>query len=68
MTAEEFREKFRGSPVRRTKYSGLRRNAAIAIGNSGDVRFLPSLHRLSEDEDPVVAESARWAKEKLERT
>ena len=68
MTAEEFREKFRGSPVRRTKYSGLRRNAAIAIGNSGDVRFLPLLHRLSEDEDPVVAESARWAKEKLERT
>src|SRR5437016_1069963 len=68
MTAEEFREKFRGSPVRRTKYSGLRRNAAIAIGNSGDVRFLPLLHRLSEDEDPVVAESARWAKEKLERS
>ena len=68
MTAEEFREKFRGSPVRRTKYSGLRRNAAIAIGNSGDAQFLPLLHRLSEDEDPVVAESARWAKEKLERT
>ena len=68
MTAEEFREKFRGSPVRRTKHSGLRRNAAIAIGNSGDARFLPSLHRLSKDEDPVVAESARWAKEKLERT
>ena len=68
MTAEEFREKFRGSPVRRTKYSGLRRNAAIAIGNSGDAQFLPLLHRLSEDEDPVVAESARWAKEKLERS
>jgi epoxyqueuosine reductase len=68
MNAEEFREQFRGSPVRRTKHSGLRRNAAIAIGNSGDARFLPSLHRLSEDEDPVVAESARWAKEKLERT
>src|SRR6266446_1662672 len=68
MTAEEFREKFRGSPVRRTKYSGLRRNAAIAIGNSSDARYLPLLHRLSEDEDPVVAESARWAKEKLERT
>src|SRR5438874_1465386 len=68
MTAEQFREKFRGSPVRRTKHGGLRRNAAIAIGNSGDAQFLPLLHRLSEDEDPVVAESARWAKEKLERT
>src|SRR5437016_5152973 len=68
MTAEQFREKFRGSPVRRTKHGGLRRNAAIAIGNSGDAQFLPLLHRLSEDEDPGVAASARWAKEKLERT
>jgi epoxyqueuosine reductase len=67
MTAEQFREKFRGSPVRRTKLAGLRRNAVIAIGNSGDTRFLALLHRLSEDGDPVVAESARWAKEMLER-
>jgi len=66
MTPEEFRKNFRGSPVRRTKHSGLRRNVVIAIGNSGDARFLPLLHRLSEDEDPVVAESARWAKEKVE--
>jgi len=66
MPAEEFREKFRGSPVRRTKHAGLRRNAVIAMGNSGDRRFLPSLERLSEDEDSVVAESAKWAKAKLE--
>jgi epoxyqueuosine reductase len=66
MSAEEFREKFRGSPVRRTKHAGLRRNAAIAIGNSGDARFLPLLERLSKDEDSVVAASAKWAKAKLE--
>jgi epoxyqueuosine reductase len=66
MTAQEFREKFRGSPVRRTKHAGLRRNAVIAMGNSSDGRFLPLLERLSEDEDRVVAESAKWAKAKLE--
>jgi len=61
LTAEEFRETFRGSPIRRTKRSGVRRNAVIAIGNSGCHEFLPMLERLSTDEDETVAASARWA-------
>jgi epoxyqueuosine reductase len=65
MSAEEFREKFRGSPIRRTKRTGLRRNAAIAMGNSADRRFIPILEKLVMDEDPVVAESAQWALEQL---
>src|SRR4029077_7551195 len=65
MTPENFRETFRGSPVRRTKLSGLKRNAAIAMGNSGDRKFLPSLEKLSNDEDAVVAESALWSSQKL---
>jgi epoxyqueuosine reductase len=60
MSAEQFREKFRGSPIRRTKRTGLRRNAAIAMGNSGDRQFVPVLEKLAADDDPVVAESARW--------
>src|ERR1700756_335662 len=47
MSAEEFREVFRGSPIRRTKRSGLRRNAAIAMGNSGNKDFLPLLDQLA---------------------
>jgi len=65
MSAEEFREKFRGSPIRRTKRTGLRRNAAIAMGNSGDRKFLPLLKKLATDEDATVAESAAWAAKKL---
>ena len=65
MSAEEFRETFRRSPIRRTKRTGLRRNAAIAMGNSGNPDFLPLLDRLSADEDESVAESARWAKQQL---
>ena len=68
MSAEEFRERFRGSPVRRAKRAGIRRNAAIAIGNSNDRRFLPTLQKLAEDEDPIVAESARWAVSRLMRS
>jgi len=65
MSAEEFREKFRGSPIRRTKRTGVRRNAAIAMGNSGNRRLLPVLKKLAADEDSVVAESANWAVKQL---
>lgn len=66
MSAEEFRATFRGSPVRRAKLSGLRRNAVVAMGNSGNRRFLPVLERLAQDEDAIVADHARWAKKQLE--
>ena len=65
MGPEEFRAKFRGSPVRRTKLSGLRRNAVVAIGNSGDARFVPTLKKLAEGPDPLVAGHARWALARL---
>jgi epoxyqueuosine reductase len=68
MTAEEFRETFRASPIRRTKHAGLRRNAALAMGNSGDQRFLPVLEKLAADEDLIVAEAARWAAQQLQET
>ncbi len=35
LDAESFRRLFRQSPVQRTKLSGLLRNVAIAMGNSG---------------------------------
>jgi|SRR5208337_3033957 len=65
LSVEEFRRAFRGSPVRRAKRSGLRRNAVIAMGNSGELKFLPLLETLLADEDGVVGESAAWAIEKL---
>jgi epoxyqueuosine reductase len=65
MQQEEFYVKFRKSPIRRTKLSGLRRNAVVAMGNSGNEKFVPTLKRLCEDLDPVVAEHARWAMARL---
>jgi epoxyqueuosine reductase len=65
MKVDEFREKFRGSALRRAKRSGLRRNAVIAMANSGDQRFVPLLEQLKTDEDAVVAESAQWAASRL---
>ena len=65
ISAEEFQRTFRGSPVRRAKRAGIRRNAVIAMGNSGDRKFLPLIEKLAGDEDEVVAESAAWARRKL---
>jgi epoxyqueuosine reductase len=65
MSAEEFSRTFRGSSVRRAKRAGLRRNAVIAMGNSGDRKFQPVLNKLAADEDEVVAEGAAWAGRKL---
>lgn len=65
ISEEEYREKFRGSPIKRTKRTGLRRNALIAIGNSKNRDFLPVVERACGDPDPVVTDAARWAKKEL---
>ena len=65
MQPDEFRAIFRGSPIRRAKLSGLRRNAVVAMGNSGDKKFLPTLKSLAQDADPLVAQHAQWAMDQL---
>lgn len=65
ISEEEFREKFRGSPIKRTKHTGLRRNALIAIGNSKNRELLPVVERACKDADSIVADAAKWAKEQL---
>ncbi|HMC93091.1 MAG TPA: epoxyqueuosine reductase, partial [Allosphingosinicella sp.] len=60
-----FRQVFAGSPIKRIGRGRMVRNAAIAAGNSGRAELLPVLARLTSDEDPVVAEAARWAVARL---
>jgi epoxyqueuosine reductase len=65
MREEEFQESFRGSAVRRTKLTGMRRNAVVAMGNSRDPRYRNTLEALCLDSDIHVAEHARWALSQL---
>jgi epoxyqueuosine reductase len=64
---ESYRRAFRGSPVKRAKYSGLKRNVAIAMGNSRNKEFVPELEKIANDPDPVVAQHAQWAIRKLQQ-
>jgi len=68
ISQEDFRKKFRDSAVKRTKRSGLRRNALIAMGNSGNKGFIERLKELKADEDPTVAETADWAVKRLQES
>jgi epoxyqueuosine reductase len=61
----EFAAMFRGSPVKRARYSGFLRNVALAMGNSKLEKFRAPLERLAGHADPVVAEHAGWALSRL---
>jgi epoxyqueuosine reductase len=63
---DEFRQLFRGTPVKRAKHSGLLRNVAIAMGNSGETKFLSALSKLGVHRDSTVAEAAAWAIRQLQ--
>ncbi|MBV9882040.1 MAG: tRNA epoxyqueuosine(34) reductase QueG [Sphingomonadaceae bacterium] len=60
-----FRAVFAGSPIKRIGRNRMVRNAAIAAGNSGLAELVPVLESLVDDQDPVVAEAARWALSRL---
>jgi epoxyqueuosine reductase len=67
LSEEEFRRRFRGTALFRTKRRGLVRNAALVLGNLGDAAALPALRRALEDAEPLVREAARWAIDTIER-
>jgi epoxyqueuosine reductase len=56
-----YHERFRRSAVKRARRSGLRRNAAVALGNLGDPRAVPALAQALDDPDPIVRGHAAWA-------
>jgi len=68
LTEGEFQEAFRGSAMKRSKWKGIVRNAAIALGNAGlsrskaaDAGAIQTLENRAKSEDSIIAESAEWA-------
>jgi epoxyqueuosine reductase len=61
MEETEFEQQFNGSPVRRAGFWGLRRNVAIAMGNSGERRFVALLEKWAAAADDGLRMAARWA-------
>ncbi|MDQ3077872.1 MAG: tRNA epoxyqueuosine(34) reductase QueG [Pseudomonadota bacterium] len=60
-----FRTLFSGSPIKRIGVARMTRNCLIAAGNSADPSLRPAVERHATSGDPVVADAARWALERL---
>jgi epoxyqueuosine reductase len=61
-----FKRRFAGTPLLRTKRRGLLRNVCVALGNLGDPTALPALRQAALDPEPLIAEHAKWAVERIE--
>jgi len=60
-----FKEKFKGTPMLRTKRRGVLRNVCVALGNVGDRSALSALEKAASDAEPLISEHARWAIEEI---
>ena len=65
MDAAAYHDSFKGSAMKRAKLSGLKRNAAVVLGNVGDFTDTEQLALAARDSDSVVAEHATWALARL---
>ncbi len=61
LTEEEFRTSFKNSAVRRTKYAGFLRNAALAMGNAATPALREPLQKLTAHPDETVSAAAKQA-------
>lgn len=68
MSTSEFSAAFKGSPMKRAKLRGLKRNAAVVLGNVGNRDDVDVLARALEDPEPLVREHAAWALPRLRAT
>jgi epoxyqueuosine reductase len=62
---KSFEREFNGSPVRRAGFQGLRRNVAVAMGNSGVAQYAAKLEEWATAGDEGLRAAARWALAKL---
>ena len=64
---KSFEREFNGSPVRRAGFQGLRRNVAIAMGNSGLAQYAARLEEWAAAGDEGLRAAARWALGRLRK-
>jgi epoxyqueuosine reductase len=65
MSQDEFVGAFKGSPMKRAKLRGLKRNAAVVLGNVGTPDDAGVLRQALEDSEPLVREHAEWALDRI---
>jgi epoxyqueuosine reductase len=61
LDASHYQELFRASPMKRSRLEGLKRNAIVAMGNSGSREYEDDLIEVLEKGSRVLRSHAAWA-------
>jgi epoxyqueuosine reductase len=67
MSQEDFSREFKGSPMKRAKLRGLKRNAAVALGNIANSDDESVLAAALDHTEPLVREHVAWALQRIPR-
>ena len=65
MSHEAFAREFKGSPMKRAKLRGLKRNAAVVLGNTADPEGAVVLTGALDDQEPILREHVAWAMRRI---
>jgi epoxyqueuosine reductase len=61
MSDDEFKQHLRDTPLWRPRRRGILRNAALVLGNQGEVDSVPALQRGQADAEPLIRDACTWA-------
>ena len=65
MAQTEFSAAFKDSAMKRAKLRGLKRNAAMVLGNVSTMEDVAMLEQAHDDPQPLAREQAAWALARL---
>lgn len=67
LSAQDFKQKFKQSPILRAKRRGYLRNICVWAGNSNHQELIPTLELIyQQEQDTLIREHARWALDRLQ--
>ena len=61
LSPQAFNQRYRGTPIQRSKRRGLLRNAAVVLGNSQPSSGQSVLQQATQDDEALIREHAHWA-------
>ena len=61
LSSVEFNQRFKKSPIKRTKRRGYLRNLSVAVGNNGDKKDIIFLEQAAQDEEVLIKSHVQWA-------
>lgn len=65
LSPADFNQRFKKSPIKRTKRRRYVRNIAVALGNKRNKKDIPLLEQAAQENEPLIQSHAKWAIQKI---